>query len=104
AHRRAQDLLIDGLQYQSNRLADAAPFGSLDLEALRPGASQRIELRLASAIGDAPLRPKPSTLFEPVQRGIQRPLIDLKRRFRHLIEPLRDCVTVERTKRHDLQD
>jgi hypothetical protein len=69
------------------------------LQLAPPGGGQRIETGVAVVLGRADARLHPAALLEPQQRRIDRPLVERQRRSRHLLDPLRDAVAVQRPER-----
>src|SRR6185503_1796119 len=65
-------------EHQPHRFAVARPLGELggELAAARPG--QLVVLGPPPSVGVAPLRLQPAALLQPVQRGIERTLLDLQ--------------------------
>src|SRR5713226_314141 len=61
------------------------------------GARQRVILRFAIVVRDAPLRGDPAALLQPQQRRIQRALIQLQQVLGNLLDALRDAVAVQRS-------
>ena len=76
--QRLQQISQDVLQDAADGGGDALPVRGFfrELLAARPG--QRVELRAAVVLGVAPRRFDPALLLEPVQRRVERPLIDLE--------------------------
>ena len=65
---------------------------------------QRVELRLSPGFAVFPLRIEPAAIFQPVQCGVERTLMDLEKILGDLLEALRDAVAVPRAERKNLQD
>ena len=65
---------------------------------------QAVELRAAVVVRRAPLGLQQAAHFEPVQRRIQRALLDLQHVARRLLDELRDRVAVHRAAADRLQD
>src|SRR4051812_23675894 len=61
--------------HQRDRGREPLPRCGFLFELLTPGASQRVVLRAALLLGDAPLRADPPLMLEPLQRRIQGPLL-----------------------------
>src|SRR4051812_42792476 len=96
--------LFRGAEHEAYRRGQPVPVRALALQLAPARAGQVVELGVASRLARLPLGLEPAAGFEPVQRGIERPLLDLQDVLRHLLEPLRDGVAVKRTERNDLQD
>ena len=73
-------------------------------ELFAAGAGQRVELRLAAGFRLFPFGLQPPLLFQPVERRIERSLVDLDHRAGDLLQPLRDAVAVRGLEREDLQN
>ena len=95
---------LSRLEDQLHGLGETAPRCLLDRQLLPAGARQHVELRVASGIGLPPFRLQPPFLFEPVQGGVQRALVDLHDLTRDLLQPLRDRIAVRGLERQHLQD
>src|SRR5439155_1841723 len=80
------------------------PTGSFCFELLPAFACQAIELRLPSSLGLLPIRRQEVAVFKPVQSRVKRPLRDLGHTARYLLQSLRNCVSVDRAKRDNLQE
>ncbi len=65
---------------------------------------QPVELRLPAGVGNLPFGRQQLPVLEPVQRRIERALLDLDDLAGDLLQPLRDCVTVQRPERHDFEN
>src|ERR1700730_16971933 len=65
---------------------------------------QRVELRAAVVLGRLPLGRDPASLFQLVQRGIERAIADLEDVTGHLLEALADRPAVKRLEREDFQN
>src|ERR1700730_14441229 len=75
----------------------AFPALGLAGELLAACARQRVILRLAVVVRQAPLRIDPSALFEPEQGWIKGALIELHQVLGNLLNALRDPVAMQRT-------
>src|SRR6478609_4059551 len=81
------------------------PTRLLDLELPPPRRRDRIELRLAVLLRRSPLRFEPPVLRHPMQRGIERSLLDAQEIRGHTLNMRRDRIAVQRTLRvQRLQD
>jgi hypothetical protein len=89
---------------EPDRVRETIPRRLLDLELLLARPRERVELGLASRFRLPPLGFEPAFLLEPVQRRVQRSLIDLDGLARDLLEPLRYPVAMRRIERQDLKD
>jgi hypothetical protein len=97
-------LLHLGAENQPDGVAQPLPIHNLSfhLPAAFPG--ERIKLRLAARFGFFSFGCEPTSVFQTMQRGIQRSLMDLEEILRDLLQPLRDGVTVAGTQRDNFQD
>src|SRR6202035_5789349 len=91
-------------EYQRDRVGQAPPAGGLHFELRSAFSREGIELRVAAGVGLRPLGGEQTAIFEPMERGIQRPLGDLDDVARYLLKPLCDGVAVNRAKRDEFQD
>ena len=85
-------------------LGQALPARGFRLELRLAAAGQLVKLRFAPAVGALPVGRQPAALFEPVQRRVERSLRHLDDLPRHLVEPLRDGLSMNRAQRHDFED
>src|ERR1051326_1829451 len=80
------------------------PFRELEgkLPAARRG--EAIELCFAPTIGVSPLRVEPTLFFQPVERGIERPFLDLQLLVGGALDPLEGGEPVHRAPRQCLEE
>jgi hypothetical protein len=72
---------------------------------VRPALSSKpVELRLAPCVGYLPVRGEVAAVLEAVQCRVERPLLHLNDLSRHLLQPLRDRVAVQRSEGNDFED
>src|SRR5215468_10127327 len=71
---------------------------------LAPGAGFCVETRAAVVLGGAPARLDPAAALEPMERRVQRALLDVERRAGDLVEALGDGPSVLRLEGHGLED
>src|SRR5277367_3268793 len=74
----------------------ALPTFRLRQKLLTSAARERVILRLAVVVRDAPLRGDPPALFEPQQSGIKRALIKFEQIGGNLLNAQGDAVAVQR--------
>ena len=67
------------------------PAARLFDQLLAAGLGQLVELRLAVVVGVAPLRGDQPLLLEPVQRRVERALVDLQDVARDLLDAAARC-------------
>src|SRR5258708_39713355 len=79
------------------------PILDLSFQLLPALPCQAIELGFTAGLGLPPRGLKRATVFQSVQRGIERALLDLKAVLGNLLDPLRDGVSVNWPQRHDFQ-
>ena len=91
-------LISRPLQDQSDRRGEPLPVCLFTLQVLFSGLRQGIIFGAPVILGLAPLGGDPVLLFQPVQRGVERALIDLQHVFRDLPDALRDGPAVHRFK------
>src|SRR5262249_35168563 len=84
------------VEQQGDRSRECPPCPRLLVELLPAGARQRVELGAAIVLGRAPLRLDPAAPLQPVERRIQRSLLDAKRILRDLLNPIGDRPAVLR--------
>src|SRR4029450_12333572 len=73
-------------------------------QALLTGLCQPIETRAPIVFGRAPVGGDPALPFQPLQRRVQRSLLDLEDVTGKLTDSLRDRPAVERFERDGLED
>ena len=86
-----------GGEHELDQGGHASPVLGLDLELPPAGRGQPIELRAPVVLGDLPRRTNPPAVFQPHERGVQRPLVQQQRLVRHPADALGDAVPVHRT-------
>ena len=96
--------LIRGFQYQRDGIRQPLPVRSFAFQLLAARARELVELCLSTGVGAAPLSLQPAAFFEPVQRWIERSLLNVQRVARHLFQPLRNRVAVQWAEGDDLED
>ena len=83
-------------QDEADRVGQPLPARRLRLELRPPLACQAVELRLATGLGVLPLRLQEAAVLQPMQRRVERALLDLSTTPREICcEPLSDRVPVE---------
>src|SRR5262245_6021648 len=86
--------LCFGSQHARDRASHSFPVLGFHRELPFAALGQAVELRLAVVLGRAPLGRNPALLFEPVERRIERTLVDAEHVLRDLLQPLRDAPAV----------
>src|SRR5678816_4689117 len=76
---------------------EARPALLLRRQLLLAGGRECVEPRLAILLGHAPIGAKPSVLFHPVERGVQRPFLDAEQVGGCALDVRRDGVAVHAT-------
>src|SRR5215471_368984 len=91
-------------EHAGDRLRETLPaflfLGELPQAFLR----QLVEARLPVVLRGSPGRADPALPLQPVERGIERPLVDLEHVFGELLDALRDPPAVHRGRPEGLQD
>ena len=90
--------------HQSDGVRQPFPLRQLLFELRAAGACQRVELGFAAGIGAAPLGAQPALLFEPVERGIESALCDLKHVFADLLDAAGDGPSMHGFERKRAED
>lgn len=80
---------IDGCRH-------AIPFAGFDRELTAARRGEAVVLRSPSELRGAPFRLNPSLVLEPMQRRVERALVDLQDVLGNLLYPLRDRPAVHR--------
>ena len=97
-------LRMVGGQHAADRCGHPFPvlrfFGKL----FSSGLGELIELRLAVVLGVAPLGVDQPLLLEPVQRRVERALVDLQDVFGNLVDPQCDAPPVHGDRGQCLED
>ena len=88
----------------ATRIGELLPTLHLGLQLFPALGSKRIELRVAACLRGFPLRFQPAAIFEAVEGGVKRALLELKKVAGDLLNPLRNGVAMNRPQRHDLED
>src|SRR6266498_364466 len=101
---RSAALAVSLIENELNRSRKPRPAIFLHRELSPSGTRQGVELGLTPCFRLLPLGLQPSLLFQSVEGGIKRTLIDLNDGFRNLLEPLRDAVAVRRLQGKDLEN
>src|ERR1017187_4233848 len=83
-------------QHVTDGYRQALPFLPLGLQLLAPRGGQAVVLGLALVFAFAPLGGDPAAVLQPVQPRIERPLRDLQRVLRDLLDAQQDAVAVQR--------
>ena|ERR1700722_7443434 len=96
--------LLRSLNDQIDRGRQPAPVRRLFLQLRAPGRGQRIKLRLSPRFRFRPFRFDPGFLFQPVQSGIERALLNLKNFLGDLLNALGNRPTVFRFERDGFED
>src|SRR5437868_8756125 len=92
------------LQDQSDCLRCSLPFGEFGLETLSTRSGQRVVLGPAIVLRSCPLRSNEAAELQTVQCRVKRPLPNLKRLLRELLNALRDAPSVHRFQGQRLED
>src|ERR1041385_7279045 len=87
---------LSPLQQQAYGGRQTRPAFLFPLELFPAIASQSIKLGAAAELAVLPLGHNPALLLEPVQRRIERALLDRKHLVRQLLDPLRNAPAVQR--------
>src|SRR5687768_8348572 len=95
--------LLRGVEDQRDRLRQLRPAAAFDGELLSSGLGEAVKLRFAPGVRHLPLRLQQLALFEPVERRIERALLNLEAVFGDLADALGDAVAVPRAGRGHLQ-
>ena len=82
----------------------ARPLRRLVLELPLAGARERVEPRAARVLRGAPLGVEPAGALQPLERGEQRPGVDLEDAARDLLDAPRDAEAVHRLQAQRLED
>src|SRR5580704_382590 len=96
--------LLRSFNDQIDRRRQPAPVGRLFLQLRPPRRRQRIKLRLSPRFRFRPFRFNPCLLFQPVQSGVERPLLNLKNFLRDLLNALGNRPAVLRLERDGLEN
>ena len=91
-------------QHESDPARQSRPRGFFMREPFLTGLRQSIKPRAPVVLGGAPVGGDPALLFEALQCGVERSLLDLKDVVGQLPDPLRDRPAVQRLERDGLQD
>ena len=83
-------------QHLADRAHEAVPSAGLGRELPTACRCQTVVARLAIVLGRAPERGDPAAVLEPMQRGVERAVLDLQNVFRTLADDVRDGVPVRR--------
>ena len=94
----------DGFQDEPDRRREAFPVRFFGLEVFLAGLGERIIFRAAIVLRFAPFGLNPCLLFEAMQSGIERTLIDLEDVFGNMANALSDGPAVHGLKRNGLED
>src|SRR3970282_415305 len=100
---RSSEVAGGGAQEELDRAREALPVVRLFAQPLSAGGGERVVLRLALVVGLAPLEGDQALVLEAVQRGVERPLRNLQRVFRDLLQAQQHAVTVPRAERDGLE-
>src|ERR1700719_5293783 len=92
--RRATSRLPEG-QHARDGGGDALPVRGFLVQVFLAGTRQRIALCTTIVLTRAPLTLDPAFLFQLVERGVERPVADLKNIAGYLKQPLPDRPTVQ---------
>ncbi len=74
------------------------------MRCFRPARGESVELGLAVALRESPLRVEPAFVFHPVQRRVERALFDLQLLARGLLDRAHDGEPVHRAPGEGLED
>src|SRR5439155_15499871 len=88
--RRSATVMSRQLQNAVDRERQALPAVGFELELFAAARGQPVETRALAEIRRAPLGVDPAFVLEPVERRIERSLIDFEDRPRNLFDPFGD--------------
>jgi hypothetical protein len=91
-------------QDKADGIAQALPIDDLSVHVPTALFGQRVELSLPAGFGFFPFSLQPAFVFHPMERRIERALMDLEEFFRYLLKSLRDGVTVAGAQGDNLED
>src|SRR5215212_5250912 len=89
---------------EPHRLGKSPPVRRLFLEPSPSGGGEAVILCFALVLRLAPLGSNQGLLFEAIQRGIERALLDQQPLARNLLDAQQDAVSVQRPERDRLED
>src|SRR5579863_3676570 len=89
------------LENERNRRGQTRPAFRFVFEVGPAGGSEPIEFRLPAGLRLCPVRGEQLLVFQPMQRGVERTLLDLESFTRDLLDLLGDGVPVDRPVRND---
>src|SRR5271170_6174955 len=89
------------LQDRSHDVGQTLPALGFDLELSSTLRCQPVKLCVAARLGRTPFSDKKLFVFQAVECGVQRTLLDLQRLFGDHLDALRNRIAVNRPERHD---
>ena|ERR1700729_2335259 len=89
------------LQDCSHDVCQALPALGFDLELSSPLRCQPVEFCVAASLGRTPIGDKEILVFQAMESGVQRALLNLQRLFGDHLDSLRNRIAVNRPERHD---
>ncbi len=92
---------MDACRIVATTFSQALPALSFDLELSSALRRQPIKLCVAARLGRTPFGDQKILVFQAMESGIQRALLDLQRLFRDHLDALRNRIAVNRPERHD---
>src|SRR5262249_15338671 len=93
-----------GPQNPGNHLRHAVPVLRLALQPFSSCCRQPVIFRLPLILRFAPLARNPTLMFQPVQRRIERPLLDLQPVLRDLLDSQQHTIAMQRPERYRFED
>src|SRR3954470_18291413 len=87
-------LVSGGAEHAHDRGGDPAPFAFFVRQLAAAGPGQRVEARLPVVLGRAPFGADEPAVFQPLERGIERSVIDDQHVARLRLDRARDPLAV----------
>src|SRR5580700_5693396 len=104
AGSRASYFLRRRLQNSRDDVRHAIPLFGFRLESALARSRETVVLGLAFIFRFAPFTGDPALVFQPVERGIERALLNLQAVFRNLLDAQQNAVAMQRAERDGLED